>query len=563
MGFSNTLITFVIVASLALTTLTLTSQFPARAQSCGGPGTVNIDVFTQKAPFDGKGEDRPSDMFGPQETVILYAFVLVNNTAANGILITFQVTGPTGLSPYTVFYLEAETNASGLAETEFTLQIMNQTEVFGTWSVIGSTIIDGKLYTDILTFQVNWIIEFVSIRTLDENLTDQESFGKDGYVGVEVALINNAEVVKNATVEITIFDVAHVPINTVEITNFTVPPNQKVWRLYTRLHIETYALVGMGSVVAVALNENGTAFSPEIFKNFTITILDPLSPNFLDASVYIGYVPQTATPGQTLTIPVVTGNKGTLFLSSLTVTLYVNNATLISQSIDILEPYDSTTFYATWNTTDLPLGNYTITATVQTFPNEADLTDNSYSITVELTTPEQPFASIRDLQISNITSSSREVTQGETVEIEVTLKNNGNFTESTTVGVYFNSSLIEEHPLTNLPAGNQQVLVFQWNTSGIPPGTYQITAIANPVQCETHVEDNTLQGGQIKIDPRVSPIPPFPPLPSGVTITLILIGAAVIAGLILLFIILAALDRIKRPRKGKKKSYVVLVHPHI
>lgn len=68
------------------------------------PGTVNaelgrtIDVFTQKAPFDGKGPNSSSDMFGPQEVVKLYALVLKCGSPLTGKLVTFKIRGPINAS---------------------------------------------------------------------------------------------------------------------------------------------------------------------------------------------------------------------------------------------------------------------------------------------------------------------------------------------------------------------------------------------------------------------------------------------------------------------------------
>lgn len=549
-----------IILLLALTFDAAIGPFEVHAMCQSGNG-VSIDIFTQKAPFDGRGANQSSDLFGPQETVDLYALVTNDNVTEVGELVTFVVTGPTGSSNNTVFYLEGQTNSSGIAEAQFTLQILNQTQVFGKWAVVGYVQIDGSTYSDTLTFQVNWLIEFVSIRTLNENLTDQQSFGKDGYVGVEVGLKDNAEVGENATVEVTIFDVAKVPIDTVTIKNFTVPPNGETWYIYSRLFIQTYALVGTASVDAVALTQNSTPYCPDISTNFLITILNPLTPTFVDAAIFLGYVPTMAEPGQIITIPMTVRNQGTVTLDNLNALLYINGSLLDSETAASLDSYGYKSFPVIWNTTGLPLGNYTITASVQTFPNEADLSDNSYSLTANLTTTSTIGISVHAIQVTNVTCSKNTVNQGETVDISVTVANNGNFTESTNVSVYYDNNLIQTQPLTALAPCAEQTLLFHWNTTNVPVGTYQISATASPVPGETNIANNTFKDGTVTITSSVSPLPSFINL-TYLELLILFMGFAIIASFAFLIILLAYRRR-RRKKPSKKSPYLVLVHPHL
>jgi hypothetical protein len=261
-----------------------------------------------------------------------------------------------------------------------------------------------------------------------------------------------------------------------------------------------------------------------------------------------------------LTIPVVARNPGTVTLSSLNVSLNVNNSLLESESIDSLDPYAQKTFYATWNTTGLPDGNYTITASVQTFPHEADLSDNSYTTTVELATPPPMPVCIHDIQVENVTCSKNEVYQGEIVNIEVTVRNDGNFTESTSVGAFYNSTVVQKENVTELAPAIERVLLFEWNTTNVPVGTYQISATANPVEGETHIEDNTYHDGSVEIKSR-APAPTF--TLTYVVFFILLIGLATLAGLA--FLILLLVDNFRRrKRKARRTShYVVIVHPHV
>ncbi|MDH7607718.1 MAG: hypothetical protein QHH12_08220, partial [Candidatus Bathyarchaeota archaeon] len=53
-----------------------------------------IDLFTNKVPFDGRGLNRQSDAFQPQELVELYARVTYNNAPIANWFVAFQVLDP-------------------------------------------------------------------------------------------------------------------------------------------------------------------------------------------------------------------------------------------------------------------------------------------------------------------------------------------------------------------------------------------------------------------------------------------------------------------------------------
>lgn len=494
--FALTIITLLIITSLT----TIPQCILTYADT-----SVSIDLFTKKAPYDGKGPNQTSDMFGPQETVVLYALVLVNGVPISGKLVTFEINGPVNILKDIKFYQSAETNASGIAETYFSLAVINQTRTFGTWIVIGRVEVDGKVYSDMLTFQVGWIVELILIRTLDGNLSNRKYFGIGGYVGMEIVLRNNAMVEKTACIAITIFDELSAPVNSSEIDNFIVPPSGKIQLIYNSLSIPKYAVPGNATITVVALNPYGVPYCPGISTNFWITIYNSIFPNFIDASiVYVDISPTKAEPGEKITIAILVRNEGTVTLSNFYVSVHANTFLVDSRFINYLDPYASQIFYITWDTKGLSEGNYIVTVDVPIFPNEADLSDNIYTSLVELRTIKPTF--IHDIQVVNVTCSKNEVYQGETVNITVTVRNNGNATESTNVSTYYNSFLIQEKGILGLAPAAEQTLIFEWNTTSVPEGLYRISAIAYPVEGEINTADNTYYDGLVKIKLRLPQI---------------------------------------------------------
>lgn len=78
---------------------------------------------------------------------------------------------------------------------------------------------------------------------------------------------------------------------------------------------------------------------------------------------------------------------------------------------------------------------------------------------------------------------------GDLVEINVTVRNEGNFTESFDVTVYSNTTLVETQ-LTNLTRGAKKSLTFYWNTTNTVAGKYIINATALPAE-DSDQSDNS------------------------------------------------------------------------
>lgn len=85
----------IIIAFLVLIGLTTTTHTSLALSG----SAVSVDLSTQKAIYNGKGSNSPSDLFGPTETVILYAEVMIDNTPTSNMLVTYEITGPQHITP--------------------------------------------------------------------------------------------------------------------------------------------------------------------------------------------------------------------------------------------------------------------------------------------------------------------------------------------------------------------------------------------------------------------------------------------------------------------------------
>jgi len=111
------------------------------------------------------------------------------------------------------------------------------------------------------------------------------------------------------------------------------------------------------------------------------------------------------------------------------------------------------------------------------------------------------FASvIRDIAIIEVKTSSTWAYQGWIVRINVTVKNEGDLTETFNVKAFYDTTLIGVLRIENLPPNETSTVTFYWNTKEATPCRfYAILAEAGPVPFETDLTDNTLGGGNVKI----------------------------------------------------------------
>jgi hypothetical protein len=542
-------------AALALLMLTALVLTVVNTCAASPASSVSVDLYTQK-----QISKHLSDAFGPQDVVILYAEVLKDGQPFNGIVVAFDVEAPNGAN----FTISSATNSSGIATVNFTIATppinITQTDVFGYWTVIGTVLYAGQVYSDTLTFQVNWIVEILTVRTIDENLTSRSTFGIEGDVGLEIALRSIAMTLRNATISIVVEDELGFVVNSSFIEDFAVPPNDRVVYIFDKATLPKAAHIGSATVIVSALTapvaEGGTSFCPPVEADFNISPVNPLEIDLHDVAV-VAVLP-SANPlefGEPLTLTTLVRSQGTV-AENFNVSTYFDGVLLGTAYIVDLAPYGTMSFYYSVNSSMLTVGMHTISASIPPIPKEADLSGNDFTGTVEVL-PIAP-APIGDIGITSIKLSNNSVFVGETLGINVSVANTGNLSETFDLSVYDNSSLIETLQVVELAPSATETLAFTWNTSSVSPGFYQISADA-PLAGDPTPWDNSLVDGIVQVKAVVPP-PIFPT--TELLVFLIIVGLAVVAGLIMLFLVFC-LDRVRRRRKRPRPTYTVIVHPHI
>lgn len=105
---------------------------------------------------------------------------------------------------------------------------------------------------------------------------------------------------------------------------------------------------------------------------------------------------------------------------------------------------------------------------------------------------------VHDVATTNVTSSKTVVGEGYNANVNATLVNVGDFTETFNVTAYANTTLIGKQEVT-LGAGGNTTIAFNWDTTGLTKGNYTISGFADPVGLEFFTTDNTFKGGNMMI----------------------------------------------------------------
>lgn len=106
----------------------------------------------------------------------------------------------------------------------------------------------------------------------------------------------------------------------------------------------------------------------------------------------------------------------------------------------------------------------------------------------------------RDVAVLNVVTSTNATYTGRSVEINVTVGNEGDIAETFNVSAYYDDSLIGTLPVTDLAPGVNTTLMFIWDTSSAEPCcNYTIKAEASVVPYEVEMGDNVYIDGRVKI----------------------------------------------------------------
>lgn len=111
-----------------------------------------------------------------------------------------------------------------------------------------------------------------------------------------------------------------------------------------------------------------------------------------------------------------------------------------------------------------------------------------------------------DVAITSVTASPSEVTVGQTVTINVFVLNKGVEAESFSVTAYYSNNVIETKQVTNLSPDGTQTLTFEWDTTDVSAGDYQIKAEAS-LEGDGYPDDNSYIDGDVTVNTAAEAFP--------------------------------------------------------
>jgi len=103
-----------------------------------------------------------------------------------------------------------------------------------------------------------------------------------------------------------------------------------------------------------------------------------------------------------------------------------------------------------------------------------------------------------DIAITHVTPLKTIIGQSYTMHINITVENQGGYTETFNMTLYANTTAINQTEIT-LTNSTSTTITLTWNTTGIAKGNYTIWAYAWPVPGETDTADNTFTDGWILV----------------------------------------------------------------
>ncbi len=223
--------------------------------------------------------------------------------------------------------------------------------------------------------------------------------------------------------------------------------------------------------------------------------------------------PLEVVAGNPVTIDVTVSNIGST-LETFNVTVYFDDTPIDTQTYQNLLVTDSALLTFVWNT-EVAAGDYPIKAyaylvdlyTLEPLPDlETNMEDNTLiGGPVTVTVPVENH----DVAVVSVVPSPTTVTVGNNVNIDVEVTNEGDFTETFDVTVYFNDTPVSSpQTVTNLESGASTSLNFIWDTTGVSEDTYVISAYAAIVDGETDTADNTLTDGEVTVVAEYDTTPP-------------------------------------------------------
>jgi hypothetical protein len=214
-----------------------------------------------------------------------------------------------------------------------------------------------------------------------------------------------------------------------------------------------------------------------------------------DVAIVNIHLPQNwAYKGWKLNITVTAKNLGNVN-ETFNIEVYYDNNLVGLSTITSLPPGEKANATITWDTIGVQAGNYTIEAVATQVPYEYNVTNN-----ILVYGKVWIMEKIHDVAITNLTLARNYAYQNLPINVTVSVKNLGNYTETFDVNIFYDESLMHTFKSVSLTPGQQTTLVFTWNTSNLQLYyNYTIRAETTQIPYEYNVTNNVYVDGTFEI----------------------------------------------------------------
>ena len=214
---------------------------------------------------------------------------------------------------------------------------------------------------------------------------------------------------------------------------------------------------------------NETDIADNTYQDGTVKVIKPPTASFT-------YSPPSPTAGQLVTFDASTSTP--------------NGGYITSYAWDFGDDDTTTTPNHAITHTYASEGTYNVNLTVTDSEGLTGSVQQAIGVGVAL---------VHDIALINVTCSSNSTYSGSTLKLNVTAENQGDYWETFNVTAYYNGDTIETRTITSLPPKTATTINFTWDTTGVPIGTYTISANASVVPGETETADNTFTDGTVEM----------------------------------------------------------------
>jgi subtilase family serine protease len=206
--------------------------------------------------------------------------------------------------------------------------------------------------------------------------------------------------------------------------------------------------------------------------------------------------------GDPVLINVTVKNEGGTNITSFDVTTYASATLINTTTITDFEVNATIWFAFTWDTTSFANGSYSIRSNATILTGEKDDADNVRSGGIVYIGP--------DVAVLEVVPDPTIAYVGDTVSINVTVKNEGARDVSFDVKAWVNDTLVGTEPITALPPGANTTKTFSWTPTA--NGTYTVWANTTILLGENDTTDNTMIDGTVYVGPDIAvlSVSPFP-----------------------------------------------------